>query len=174
MQFWHEFELCFPQVLVEIDKVKGRMHLAAEALQEADKWSTLSADIEETFKTQVEFQRKYAWQYYCDLKNVVVISRVSLKYWTSNAQTVCQNVWTFLTRWLLSIEGPGTDILQADQHAEQSCHVGGHTRLLWEVCPPGSPEKPPGSLSKPANRSNLQLHVNRQAHIDNILQFPHA
>lgn len=41
------------QVLVEIDKVKGRMQLAAEALQEADKWSTLSADIEETFKTQV-------------------------------------------------------------------------------------------------------------------------
>lgn len=29
------------------------MQLAAEALQEADKWSTLSADIEETFKTQV-------------------------------------------------------------------------------------------------------------------------
>ncbi|CDQ68335.1 unnamed protein product [Oncorhynchus mykiss] len=28
------------------------MHLAADALQEADKWSTLSADIEETFKTQ--------------------------------------------------------------------------------------------------------------------------
>lgn len=51
-----KFELCVPQVLVEIDKVKGRMHLAAEALQEADKWSTLSADIEETFKTQVEFQ----------------------------------------------------------------------------------------------------------------------
>lgn len=41
------------QVLVEIDQVKGRMQLAAEALQEADKWSTLSADIEETFKTQV-------------------------------------------------------------------------------------------------------------------------
>ncbi|KAK5881122.1 hypothetical protein CesoFtcFv8_021962 [Champsocephalus esox] len=40
------------QVLVEIDQVKGRMQLAAEALQEADKWSTLSADIEETFKTQ--------------------------------------------------------------------------------------------------------------------------
>uniref|UniRef100_A0A674MQW3 Conserved oligomeric Golgi complex subunit 7 n=1 Tax=Takifugu rubripes TaxID=31033 RepID=A0A674MQW3_TAKRU len=40
------------QVLVEIDKVKSRMQLAAEALQEADKWSTLSADIEETFKTQ--------------------------------------------------------------------------------------------------------------------------
>lgn len=30
------------------------MQLAAEALQEADKWSTLSADIEETFKTQVK------------------------------------------------------------------------------------------------------------------------
>ncbi|XP_040314704.1 conserved oligomeric Golgi complex subunit 7 [Herpailurus yagouaroundi] len=40
------------QVLVEIDQVKSRMHLAAESLQEADKWSTLSADIEETFKTQ--------------------------------------------------------------------------------------------------------------------------
>lgn len=36
--------------------MKGRMHLAAEALQEADKWSTLSADIEETFKTQVEMK----------------------------------------------------------------------------------------------------------------------
>lgn len=34
--------------------MKGRMQLAAEALQEADKWSTLSADIEETFKTQVQ------------------------------------------------------------------------------------------------------------------------
>lgn len=41
------------KVLVEIDQVKSRMQLAAEALQEADKWSTLSADIEETFKTQV-------------------------------------------------------------------------------------------------------------------------
>ncbi|XP_061564543.1 conserved oligomeric Golgi complex subunit 7 [Cololabis saira] len=40
------------QVLVEIDQVKGRMQLAADALQEADKWSTLSTDIEETFKTQ--------------------------------------------------------------------------------------------------------------------------
>ncbi|XP_072536239.1 conserved oligomeric Golgi complex subunit 7 [Salminus brasiliensis] len=40
------------QVLVEIDQVKSRMQLAAEALQEADKWSTLSTDIEETFKTQ--------------------------------------------------------------------------------------------------------------------------
>lgn len=29
------------------------MQLAAESLQEADKWSTLSADIEETLKTQV-------------------------------------------------------------------------------------------------------------------------
>ncbi|KAJ6653885.1 hypothetical protein lerEdw1_007643, partial [Lerista edwardsae] len=40
------------QVLVELDHVKSRMQLAAESLQEADKWSTLSADIEETFKTQ--------------------------------------------------------------------------------------------------------------------------
>ncbi|XP_013863693.1 conserved oligomeric Golgi complex subunit 7 isoform X1 [Austrofundulus limnaeus] len=40
------------QVLVEIDQVKSRMQQAVEALQEADKWSTLSADIEETFKTQ--------------------------------------------------------------------------------------------------------------------------
>ncbi|OCT61633.1 conserved oligomeric Golgi complex subunit 7 [Xenopus laevis] len=40
------------QVLVEMDKVKSRMQLASESLQEADKWSTLSADIEETFKTQ--------------------------------------------------------------------------------------------------------------------------
>ncbi|NP_001085832.1 component of oligomeric golgi complex 7 L homeolog [Xenopus laevis] len=39
-------------VLVEMDKVKSRMQLAAESLQEADKWSTLSADIEETLKTQ--------------------------------------------------------------------------------------------------------------------------
>lgn len=46
--------LCFSlQVLVEIDQVKSRMQLAAESLQEADKWSTLSADIEETLKTQV-------------------------------------------------------------------------------------------------------------------------
>lgn len=45
--------LFFPQVLVEIDRVKSRMQLAAESLQEADKWSTLSADIEETLKTQV-------------------------------------------------------------------------------------------------------------------------
>lgn len=40
-------------MLVDIDQVKSRMQLAAQSLQEADKWSTLSADIEETFKTQV-------------------------------------------------------------------------------------------------------------------------
>ncbi|XP_016010991.2 conserved oligomeric Golgi complex subunit 7 [Rousettus aegyptiacus] len=40
------------QVLVDIDQVKSRMQLAVQSLQEADKWSTLSADIEETFKTQ--------------------------------------------------------------------------------------------------------------------------
>ncbi|XP_061456184.1 conserved oligomeric Golgi complex subunit 7 isoform X3 [Rhineura floridana] len=41
------------QVLVKLDHVKSRMQLAADSLQEADKWSTLGADIEETFKTQV-------------------------------------------------------------------------------------------------------------------------
>ncbi|XP_078274612.1 conserved oligomeric Golgi complex subunit 7 isoform X2 [Rhinoraja longicauda] len=40
------------QVLVEIDEVKSRMQMASEALQEADKWSTLSADIEGTLKSQ--------------------------------------------------------------------------------------------------------------------------
>ncbi|XP_077595863.1 conserved oligomeric Golgi complex subunit 7 [Stigmatopora nigra] len=40
------------QVLVEIDQVKSRMQMASEALQEADKWSTLSADIEDIFKSQ--------------------------------------------------------------------------------------------------------------------------
>ncbi|KAJ1095921.1 hypothetical protein NDU88_001071 [Pleurodeles waltl] len=40
------------QVLVAMDQVKTRMQLASESLQEADKWSTLSADIVETFKTQ--------------------------------------------------------------------------------------------------------------------------
>ncbi|XP_026543900.1 conserved oligomeric Golgi complex subunit 7 [Notechis scutatus] len=40
------------QVLVKLDHVKSRMQLAVDSLQEADKWSTLSADIEETFKTQ--------------------------------------------------------------------------------------------------------------------------
>uniref|UniRef100_A0A6B2FH83 Conserved oligomeric Golgi complex subunit 7 n=1 Tax=Bothriechis nubestris TaxID=1766655 RepID=A0A6B2FH83_9SAUR len=40
------------QVLIKLDHVKSRMQLAVDSLQEADKWSTLSADIEETFKTQ--------------------------------------------------------------------------------------------------------------------------
>lgn len=83
-----------------------------------------------------------------------------------------QNVWTSLC--LLPTVGPGVDLLQADQHAEQSGHVGGHTRLLWEVCPPRSPEKPSRSFGKPANCSNLQLHVNRQAHIDSMLQFSYV
>ncbi|ERE80896.1 conserved oligomeric Golgi complex subunit 7, partial [Cricetulus griseus] len=47
-----KLQLFIQEVLVEIDQVKSRMQLAAESLQEADKWSTLSADIEETFKTQ--------------------------------------------------------------------------------------------------------------------------
>ncbi|MGH0173455.1 UNVERIFIED_CONTAM: hypothetical protein FKN15_008451 [Acipenser sinensis] len=45
-------QMVLVKVLMEIDQVKSRMQDAAEALQEADKWSTLSADIEETFKTQ--------------------------------------------------------------------------------------------------------------------------
>lgn len=52
--FIEQHGLSFLQVLVEIDRVKSRMQLAAESLQEADKWSTLSADIEETLKTQVD------------------------------------------------------------------------------------------------------------------------
>lgn len=75
---------------------------------------------------------------------------------------------------LLATVGPRTDFLQVDQHAEQSGHVSGHTRLLWEVCPPGGPEKPSRSSSKPANRGNLQLHVNRQVHIDKSPQFPYG
>lgn len=43
---------------MEIDQIKSRMQVAADALQEADKWSTLSADIEETFKTQVLKKKK--------------------------------------------------------------------------------------------------------------------
>uniref|UniRef100_A0A8C4R186 Conserved oligomeric Golgi complex subunit 7 n=1 Tax=Eptatretus burgeri TaxID=7764 RepID=A0A8C4R186_EPTBU len=40
------------KVLVEIDKVKSRMQAASEALHVADKWSTLSAEIEGVFKLQ--------------------------------------------------------------------------------------------------------------------------
>lgn len=49
-------------MLVEIDQVKSRMQLAAESLQEADKWSTLSADIEETFKSQVGLLCRGHWE----------------------------------------------------------------------------------------------------------------
>lgn len=64
------------------------MHLAAEALQEADKWSTLSADIEETFKTQVQFKDFTARMHLAHLclassfvtkKTLVLFLHVSLK-----------------------------------------------------------------------------------------------
>ncbi|XP_032086457.1 conserved oligomeric Golgi complex subunit 7 [Thamnophis elegans] len=48
----HKILFSWFQVLVKLDHVKSRMQLAVDSLQEADKWSTLSADIEETFKTQ--------------------------------------------------------------------------------------------------------------------------
>ena len=40
------------QKLVELDSIKGRMHSSLEALQEADNWTTLSADVEEVFSSQ--------------------------------------------------------------------------------------------------------------------------
>lgn len=40
------------QTLVELDAIKGRMHSSLEALQEADNWTTLSADVEQVFASQ--------------------------------------------------------------------------------------------------------------------------
>lgn len=40
------------QTLVELDAIKGRMQSSLEALQEADNWTTLSADVEEVFASQ--------------------------------------------------------------------------------------------------------------------------
>jgi hypothetical protein len=40
------------QTLVELDAIKGRMQSSLEALQEADNWTTLSADVEEVFTSQ--------------------------------------------------------------------------------------------------------------------------
>ncbi|ESO86524.1 hypothetical protein LOTGIDRAFT_194952 [Lottia gigantea] len=37
------------QVLLKLDGIKGRMKTTAEALKEADNWTTLSADVEEVF-----------------------------------------------------------------------------------------------------------------------------
>ncbi len=38
--------------LVELDAIKVRMNDSLEALQEADNWTTLSADVEEVFSSQ--------------------------------------------------------------------------------------------------------------------------
>ena len=40
------------QTLVELDAIKGRMQSSLEALQEADNWTTLSADVEQVFASQ--------------------------------------------------------------------------------------------------------------------------
>ena len=40
------------QTLVELDAIKGRMQSSLEALQEADNWTTLLADVEEVFASQ--------------------------------------------------------------------------------------------------------------------------
>ncbi|XP_052816204.1 conserved oligomeric Golgi complex subunit 7-like isoform X2 [Mya arenaria] len=40
------------QTLLKLDSIKSRMTLAADALKEADNWTTLSADIEEVFQSK--------------------------------------------------------------------------------------------------------------------------
>jgi hypothetical protein len=40
------------QMLLKLDVIKSRMSSAAEALQEADNWTTLSTDVEEVFQSQ--------------------------------------------------------------------------------------------------------------------------
>eukprot|EP00052_Salpingoeca_macrocollata_P017408 m.141599 g.141599 ORF g.141599 m.141599 type:complete len:636 (+) comp20379_c0_seq3:286-2193(+) len=40
------------QLLVELDSIKGRMEATSAALQEADNWTTLSADIEAAFEAE--------------------------------------------------------------------------------------------------------------------------
>ena len=37
------------QTLLKLDEVKERMQAAANALQEADNWTTLSANVDEVF-----------------------------------------------------------------------------------------------------------------------------
>lgn len=37
------------QMLLQVDTIKGRMKAASDALQEADNWTTLSADVDEVF-----------------------------------------------------------------------------------------------------------------------------
>ncbi|KAH3692541.1 conserved oligomeric Golgi complex subunit 7-like [Dreissena polymorpha] len=40
------------QTLLKLDAIKSRMTLAADALKEADNWTTLSADLEDVFQSQ--------------------------------------------------------------------------------------------------------------------------
>ncbi|XP_055955962.1 conserved oligomeric Golgi complex subunit 7 [Patella vulgata] len=40
------------QVLLKLDGIKGRMKTTAEALKEADNWTTLSADVEDVFLSE--------------------------------------------------------------------------------------------------------------------------
>lgn len=40
------------QMLLKLDAIKSRMSSAADALQEADNWTTLSADVEEVFESR--------------------------------------------------------------------------------------------------------------------------
>ena len=40
------------QTLVELDAIKGRMEGSLLALQEADNWTTLAADVQHVFATQ--------------------------------------------------------------------------------------------------------------------------
>ncbi|KAK3085428.1 hypothetical protein FSP39_003139 [Pinctada imbricata] len=40
------------KMLLKLDSIKSRMTMAAEALQEADNWTTLSADVEDVFLSQ--------------------------------------------------------------------------------------------------------------------------
>ena len=37
------------QTLLRLDEIKGRMMAASAALQEADNWTTLSADVDDVF-----------------------------------------------------------------------------------------------------------------------------
>lgn len=47
------------QTLVELDAIKGRMQSSLEALQEADNWTTLSANVEEVFASQDTVKVKF-------------------------------------------------------------------------------------------------------------------
>lgn len=43
------------------------------------------------------------------------------------------------------------DFSQADKHAEQPGHAGGHPGLLREVCAPGGTEEPAGGHGQPTD-----------------------